>query len=448
MNSKIRFVHAADIHLGSMVNFSGQLPEEVEVDFEDATMNAFTNICDIAIDYKVNFMILSGDVFEQNSRSIKVDDFFYQQSKRLQNEGIDIYMIAGNHDPAGSRRELLKLPQNVKLFDSEKVETFSVLDNKGKLIARILGQSYRGFSESRKMYNFYTVPDSSVWNIGLLHTQLDPSNNNYVPCSLNDLQSKEDIHYWALGHVHKARIFRKNEQVTAYPGIPQGRDSGETGVGGCLLVDMIPGQETQVNFIPVSSIIWKSIPVSIEIENEPKNINDLVYLIKKKAEKILEESPEIKINVPIIKKRWLDLFKGYIIQWVLTGRGEIHDLLQEQNEDIEEFISERLNQEFGFRTPFIWTDSIVDRTGKSLPGLDTLGGEIYQEIRNIVTGCLSDPGLRSELKNELGMIWQDKFDHEKIDEDKFQIEEKILDTFINKGTDLIIEGLLEGREDL
>ena len=49
-----------------------------------------------------------------------------------------------------------------------------------------------------------------------LHTQLDPGNPNYCPCSVEDLLSQEHIHYWALGHIHQPRIVRLDSQLLPF----------------------------------------------------------------------------------------------------------------------------------------------------------------------------------------------------------------------------------------
>ena len=101
------------------------------------------------------------------------------------------------------------------------------------MIAAVSGFSYKNRAESRKLHLEYEyIP--GVWNIGLLHTQLELSNNNYVPASLTELMDMENINYWALGHIHKYSLLHKaRNRAILFPGTPQGRNMNEEGVRGC-----------------------------------------------------------------------------------------------------------------------------------------------------------------------------------------------------------------------
>src|SRR5690606_8117880 len=125
--------------------------------------------------------------------------------RRLNTAGIPVFVFAGNHDPRREQPDLHEMHPNVIVFGVNEPEIYPVLGKNGQTIARVIGQSYVGRSDSRKMHLDYQVPDDGIWNIGLLHTQLEPQNSNYVPCSLSELNDK-NIHYWALGHIHKLQI--------------------------------------------------------------------------------------------------------------------------------------------------------------------------------------------------------------------------------------------------
>ncbi|AZR74341.1 hypothetical protein BBF96_13655 [Anoxybacter fermentans] len=451
MGGKVRFIHAADIHLGSLLHSTGRAPQEISNLIKRVTYEAFVRICNAAIKYSVDFVLLAGDLYDHKSRSVAANQFFVHQCQRLEKENIPVYIIAGNHDPLQEQGELFDLPKNVFIFDSEQVEVQEVVNKEGELIARILGQSYRGRSESRKMYSSFTVPDTGVCNIGILHTQLDPTNNNYVPCSLNDLICKNDIHYWALGHIHQPRILHRTHPVIAYSGIPQGRDFGEEGVGGCFLVEMTPQNEPEIWFIPTSSVVWKRVEIAIDEDekNVPENFTCLENLILNKAEDILNKVPPIPEGFKLAQdNNWPDFFQGYIIQWILTGRGEIHDLLVEQEEEAIRLLVENLQDRLKDRKPFLWTESVVVRTGKPLPHLKSLKEQnpIFAEIEEIVHLSLTDAQFKKDLVSELGQIWEDRVDHENINEQKFQLDEETLQAIVKQAEEIVIEKLIEGRE--
>ncbi len=440
---KFSFIHAADIHLGSILSpAADNVSRQAEDMFRNAVFNGFDRICKAAVQYQVDFVVLSGDVYDADSRSVKANHFFMEKCRELNENGIFIYIIAGNHDPLNKDRELFKLPDNVVYFDSEELEIKEVHNKNGDLIARVLGLSYRGKAESRKMYSSYTSPDASVVNIGLLHTQLDPANKNYVPCSLNELLSKKDIHYWALGHIHQCSILNSKNPVVAYPGIPQGRDFGEEKTGGCLLVEFDFDDEPHVSFIPTSSLIWYRIPVDINSDpiNPPENLGDLKNLMISEGEKFLSGEIELPEKLDVPSDFSYDFFDGYIVQWILSGRGEIHQELTE-DEEAADYLASELKKHFIDRRPFIWTDSVVIRTGKSLPTLSQLKKEssIGREIDEII----NNPDFKDRVEKEFGQIWEMKSDHENINEEKFQLNDETYERIIKQAVDLIIEKMLE-----
>lgn len=452
MTRKIRFLHTADLHLGSLLHTTGDLSDEIKVKITRATYDAFQKICDSAIKYSVDFLLIAGDLYDREARSVEANRFFVEQCCRLQEENIPIFVIAGNHDPLIKQIEAFNLPENVFVFSSATAEMKKILNQEGELIARVFGQSYRRRSDSRKMYESYLPMDKDVWNIGLLHTQLEADNNNYVPCSVTDLASIDGIHYWALGHIHRCRVLKESEPTIVFPGIPQGRDFGETGVGGCLLVEMIPDQNPVIKFISVSSIIWKRMEISIATEpdiegSDVKNLEDLEEKIIKKAEELL---PEYPTNLSTVQDELNDSINGYAIQWVITGRGELHNLLIEHEEEAVRVLTDSLRKKLADRLPFIWTDSIMIRTGKPLPHLELLkqGNSLFLEMDSVVQEYLTEPDLRKELLNAMGQIWEWQSDHEQIDELKFQLDENHMVDILEQAQRLIIERMVDWGQDI
>lgn len=447
----LKFIHTADLHLGSIVHSNGQLPEKIYQKLINAANQAFKNICDFAIAEKVNFLLLSGDIYDHKSPSVLASMFFNQQCSRLKQEGINVYMIGGNHDPQQKRQELSEVADNIFLFGSEQVGREDVYDANGNLIARILGQSYRGPAESRKTYTAFSVPDKSVFNIGLLHTQLDPQNNNYLPCSLKDLLAQDGINYWALGHIHQTRLlYHAKSRAVAYPGTPQGRDVGEEGPGGALLVEVAANMAVKISYIPTSTIIWKNIELELEqIQSKgPANLTDLKNILISKGETILSSRPEIPENFTWQGKGFTEIIQGYMIRWNLKGRGKINQVFEEQGEEAVIYLKEELQNYFNNRSPFIWTDSIFVRTANPLPTLLELKekSQLFTEIEQFITLCTADQTVKSQLIDQMGRVWTGNIDHESYSETRFQVDDFYLREIIKQAEQLIIEAVLSRRE--
>lgn len=166
----------------------------LQTQLRDATYGAFERIVDLAVTEDVDFVILAGELYDQQSRSVRTNEFLAAQLGRLDDEGIPAYVVHGNHDPIGRTTEYVELPDNVHEFDHEEAEEV-VYPDEGDPRAPIWGQSYRSERESRKMDHYFTPDDARIPNIGIVHTGLDPDSNKYVPCSRTDLDGKDDIHY-------------------------------------------------------------------------------------------------------------------------------------------------------------------------------------------------------------------------------------------------------------
>ncbi len=255
---RISFIHTADIHLGSVLNIAGeQRPPAVERAVAEATLEGFRRVCSAALQTQVDFVLIAGDLYDLEARSVRAQDFFLQECRRLAQENIDVFLIAGNHDPLRENRDLWEIPPNVQVFGGRQPQVYQVLDREQRPLARIVGQSYQSRAEREKIHLNYDILKPDLWNIALLHTQLAGGDSNYVPASLGELKERVDLHYWALGHLHQQRILNETFPLIAYPGIPQGRHFGEEGRGGCLLVELGGFKPHTLSFIPLAPVVYQ-----------------------------------------------------------------------------------------------------------------------------------------------------------------------------------------------
>jgi exonuclease SbcD len=447
---KIRFIHAADIHLGSFLHIAGEIPENIQRVFRTATMDAFKRICDAAIRHQVDFIVISGDLYDREARSVAACRLFAEECKRLNEAGIPVYVIAGNHDPLREQPYIFELPQNVKVFGGNEPEAYPVSGKDGQTIARVIGQSYLSRAESRRMHLNYHCPDRGIWNIGLLHTQLDLGSSTYVPCSLPELKEKNDIHYWALGHIHKPQLLTQSIPVISYSGIPQGRDFGEDGIGGCILVELDPLKDPKLSFIPTSSVVFKRVEVWIDEDPNsiPETIPGLEDKISALADQLIKESYNETGGIPFSQDETSPIM-GYVVQWVIKGRGKIHDLLMEQQDEASREIVQELRRSYQGTYPFLWTDSVYIRTEKVLPDRSKYEHTpFFRELNKVVQECIASAPMKKQLIHEMGQIWDERGDHENIDDYCFLLDEETYEEIIENAIRFILEKLLEEEEGL
>lgn len=251
----VKFLHCADLHLDSPFASKQFLSPNILKDVENSAYESFKSIVDLALREEVDFMLICGDLFDAENRTLKAEVFLKQQFERLNKEQIFVYVIHGNHDSL-SDSLISDWPQNVTVF-SNQVETYQTITKNGEKVY-LHGFSYQQNESYENKIDDYPTSDShSVINIGLLHGTYSKSgvSDRYTEFRLEDLNAKL-YHYWALGHIHKRDQLNDLPQIH-YPGNIQGRHFNEQGEKGCLIVegDYV---SLKTRFVPTQFIRFES----------------------------------------------------------------------------------------------------------------------------------------------------------------------------------------------
>ncbi len=257
--STLCFIHAADLHLDAPFRGIGQeAPEAVARTLREASFVALDRLVALCEREKPAFLLLAGDILNQEERSARAQLRLLEAFRRLEAAGVPVFMVHGNHDPLGSQFASIRYPANVTVFGSEYAH-YAVRDASGQTVAVIHGASHASARETRNLAaQFRRTPDACL-QIGLLHTSRGDAEggDRYAPCTLQDL-SDSGLDYWALGHVHEACTLCESP-LAVYPGTTQGRHINETGDKGCLLVraGMSGGQVSfDLTRVVLGPVVW------------------------------------------------------------------------------------------------------------------------------------------------------------------------------------------------
>ena len=446
MSRVFRFIHASDVHLGSYLNINGNPSEEVQDLCKVAVYDGFESICSKAILYKVDFILLCGDVYDSYLRSVRGNRFFIKECLRLSEKNISVYVIYGNHDATNEKCELFDMPLNVHILSADEASSFEVF-KQGEVIAKIIGKSYKHRSEREKTYENYLL-DNDVFNIAMLHTALEKDNKNYIPCTLDELKKVPNIDYWALGHIHKTAILNAIKPIIAFPGIPQGRDMGEQGIGGVFLIEAFEKEVISMEFLPISTVIYKRLEIIIGEEDKIENYSDLLKLILEKTIDLTYDNPDILCEFSYSKEELLKEFKGHIVSLVIRGRTDLHnEITRMTDEDYEQFI-ENINEELDHFKYFMWIDSIMFRTEPLMQDFEILKiqNSIFKELEEVINLYKEDSAYRNELVKNWGAIWKKQIHTENVEEEKFDINEETIEDIILQAKELVIEELVSALE--
>ena len=250
----ITFIHAADLHLGGMFSGFRHLPDPLFEKLITSSYKALKNLVQTAIKEKVNFVLLAGDIYDVDQRSLKAQIQFQKAMEELNKAEIPVYLIHGNHDFLEGKYFNLSLPPNVHVF-GEEVEVEEYRKNDGTTVM-LYGFSYEKRHVRARMIDGYIKQTVGDFHIGLLHGNLEgeTAHGNYAPFTKKDLLEK-GFDYWALGHIHKRMVVLDNP-AAVYPGCLQGRNKKETGEKGFYLIEL-SDVGTKMEFRPASVLDWQ-----------------------------------------------------------------------------------------------------------------------------------------------------------------------------------------------
>ncbi len=442
----VTFLHTGDLHLGSPLRAVTGASEDVGDRLARATQESFRRVVTAAVERDVDFVVASGDLYDREARSVRATEFLVEQFERLAKHGIPCYVVHGNHDPLGRGAEKLDLPGNVHVFGTDGVESVPYPDE-ATPEARVLGQSYGARHESNRLYYHYDPPDDGVPNVGVLHTGLNPDGRRYAPCGPSDLASKA-VDYWALGHIHAAGSVRG--APAAYPGIPQGRHVEEAGVGGCLLVDLETGADPDISFLPTSPIVWQRVTVDVGASAD-RSLGNLTDLVGHLADRALDfqdvdAASLVDHDLALADHDWEP--EGVVCRWELTGRGDLHHVLRD-GDGATETVAERLRSRLDGTAPFVWTETVRDRTGPPIPDRETLAREddVVAELLSLTDKIRGDPDARAELRDAAGEVWEvvDDPDRQDTPPDRLPLSDDRLDELVDRAVDVALDELATRR---
>jgi DNA repair protein SbcD/Mre11 len=217
----MKFAHLADTHLGAWR----------EPKLTDLNTKAFEKAIEVCIAKQVDFVLISGDLFNTSLPPIDKLKAAVIKFKELKEANIPTYIIPGSHDFSPSGKTMLDVLEEAGLFINVSKNN-EIVDNKIKLNftidaktgAKITGMLGRkGGLETTYYENLIkeNIEKEEGFKIFMFHTALaefKPKNLENMDAAPLSLLPKH-FNYYAGGHVHY--IFNKEEKdygLITYPG--------------------------------------------------------------------------------------------------------------------------------------------------------------------------------------------------------------------------------------
>lgn len=382
----MRLLHLADLHLGFPLR-----EDESKFNF----FKSLDFVVEKAKEYKVEVVLIAGDVFHERSPNAKLQSIFSSFVRNLMVNKIPVLIITGNHEGPSFRGKNIHLDvyDNLKLPSVYVSKTSEVISINGANFITlpypfklnfIAKEENRNREESevlnlmnRRLLDILDekLSDIGNGNLNILVGHLPVSEGEVgfekyinitseIPLSIEELD-RINISYFALGHLHKHQIIRSKKygHVFVYPGSLDRLDFGdEDDEKGFYFVEVEPSKEPYLEFIknPFAREFY-----TIEIQNE------------KSFESIDMEKVKRSITRLLIKG---DLFEEHMLsKFIEIVKKEAYsfayiDDRREGNIPIRDFVSKAVNP----------IESLIEYIDKS-PNEDIkkLKNKIIEEAKSI-----------------------------------------------------------------
>ncbi len=253
------FLHCADPHLGSPMSGLALKDAKVAERFAAATREAFSDMVSRAIEERVAFVLIAGDLYDGPWPDNAIGLFFNREAGRLARAGIPVFLIKGNHDAESVVARTIFPPDNVRQFSTSRAHTLEIPE----LRVAVHGRGFADRAVTENIAAKYPAAKAGWFNIGLLHTSCEGNAKHatYAPCSVAELVAR-GYDYWALGHIHQYQELHRDPWIV-YAGNLQGRSVRETGAKGAALVDVADGQVVGVRRLIVDRARWIEAEVDV-----------------------------------------------------------------------------------------------------------------------------------------------------------------------------------------
>lgn len=215
-----KFAHMADCHIGAWRDEK----------LRNMNLRAFEKAIDVCIEEKVNFIIISGDLFDTNIPNLYYVKQAVEKLKFAKNKGIDIYMVYGSHDYSPNTISVIDVLESTELFEKaskgeyqdEKLELQFIVNNQtGAKITGLSGRKVGLEKEYFESLNAEKLEQEKGFKIFLFHTSITEMNPGYIPegQSIPISMFPKGFDYYAGGNIHKKNVEKfKEYPIVIYPG--------------------------------------------------------------------------------------------------------------------------------------------------------------------------------------------------------------------------------------
>ncbi len=351
---KVRFAHVSDLHIGGVT----------EPGLKRRENQAVQQFVDSCLEEKVEFIVISGDLFDTNIPPMPQAVMVAQEFRRLKESGARIYTIYGSHDFSPTHHSLIEVLEADGLL---RVISEPVQDESGVWLNGIHGlagakevSAFRNFSEKLALTGTGNKRSVFAFHTALLEANM-VRQEQAIPVSL----LPRGYSYYAAGHLHERIEFKSLEGAPVnYPGpLFLGWGAGDLeryfkeGATGFYIVEIDEEGRATFEYKPVRAISGCLLEIGAEgadarefaahvseqlSQTAQKYGRGSLIMLKLTGELRAGRRETVTVAIEKVKKRYPDIdFK--VNDRALTDPEEV---VVEQGEDLEERAFQKLAKMF------------------------------------------------------------------------------------------------------
>jgi DNA repair protein SbcD/Mre11 len=362
-----RFLQSGQFVLDQPLTGIAEIPDALAEILVDAPFDSAQRVFDSAIEERVDFVVLTGDLLDLAQPAPRALAFLLEQFERLSAQGITAYWAGGRSDPAADWPQTVTLPKSVHIFPTQQVEELSHFRG-SRPVANIIGRSWHGTASVQ-------VGDVSSDDDGLTTVVVGYGQSNA------EHLGEQMVDYWALGGQVERETLGTKQRVIHYAGRPQGRSPRDSGPHGCTLVHVAGDRAMRSQFTPTDAVRWQLEKVALEPGET----------LEGARQKLAESAKQLRAeagNRPLL------------VHWKITGGSHLAGPAARQ--DLAAEWQEWLRKDFFLSggKPALWTHK-VELDHAELPddwfAEDSMLGEFLRNLRELKGTELSDLYLDVEI---------------------------------------------------
>jgi len=293
----VRFAHISDVHLGGWK----QQP------LQNLNFQSFRKALSICIEKRLEFVLISGDLFDSAYPPIEILKETFAEFKKLKEARIPCFIVAGSHDYSISGKTFLDVLEKAGFCKNvaELEETPEKITLNPTIYNGVAIYGYPGKKSGLEIPDLRKIKlnDSpGMFKIFMLHTTIDKAKGTLpIDAIETDLLPKAD--YYALGHLHIDFQY----QNFVYPGpiFPNNfQELEDLNHGSFYIVDT----DSENNLQKIELKIKDVVSINIEIKNainateqiiseiDKHDVEDKIILLRIKGELETGNNSDIKFS--------------------------------------------------------------------------------------------------------------------------------------------------------